>query len=61
MTQKHQKAEEFKRSLVSQQTMFVNAKSKSEAAVKSSYIVAAEIAKAARPFSEGEFVKDCMV
>ena len=61
MTQRHQKVEEMKRSLVSQQTMFKKAISQSEAAVKASFIVAAEIAKSARPFNEGEFVKKCMM
>ncbi|XP_042286459.1 general transcription factor II-I repeat domain-containing protein 2-like [Thunnus maccoyii] len=61
MTQRHQKVEEMKRSLVSQQTMFKKAISQSEAAVKASFIVAAEIAKSARPFNEGEFVKKCIM
>ena len=60
-TQRLQKVEELKRSLVSQQAMFTKAKSQSEAAVKASYIVAAEIAKSSRPFTEGEFVKNCMI
>ena len=60
-TQRLQKVEELKRSLVSQQTMFTKAKSQSEAAVKASFIVAAEVAKSARPFTEGEFVKNCMI
>lgn len=59
--QKLQKVEEFKKSLVSQQTMFTKAKSQSEAAVKASFIVAEEIAKSARPFTEGEFLKRCMI
>jgi len=59
--QKCQKVEEMKRSLVSRQTMFTKATSQSEAAVKASFIVAAEIAKSARPFTEGEFVKNCMM
>ncbi|KAJ3582444.1 hypothetical protein NHX12_000606, partial [Muraenolepis orangiensis] len=41
--------------------MFKKATSQSEAAVKASYIVAAEIAKSARPFNEGEFGKKCMM
>ncbi|XP_067943372.1 general transcription factor II-I repeat domain-containing protein 2-like [Watersipora subatra] len=61
LKQKLQKVEEMKRSLACRQTLFTKAKSKSEAAVKASFIVAAEIAKSARPFSEGEFVKKCMV
>ena len=59
--QKLHKVEELKRRLVSQQTVFVKAKSQSEAAVKASFIVVVEIAKAARPFTEGEFVKNCMI
>ena len=61
MEQKFQKVEEMKRSLVSRQTMFTKAKSQSEAAVKASFIVVAEIAKSARPFNEEEFVKKCMI
>ena len=47
--------------LVSQQTVFVKAKSQGEPAVKASFIVVAEIAKAAQPFTEGEIVKNCMI
>src|SRR4029434_4751577 len=61
MKQKLQKVDELKRRLVSQQTVFVKAKSQSEAAVKASFIVVAEIAKSARPFSETEIVKNCML
>ena len=61
MTQTLKKEEEMKRSLVSWQTMFTKAKSQSEAAVKASFIVVAEIAKSAWPFNEGEFVKKCMI
>ena len=52
---------EMKRSLISWQTMFTKAKSQSEAAVKASFIAVAEIAKSARPFNEGEFVKKCPI
>ena len=58
---KLQKVEKMKRSLVSWQTMFTKAKSQSEAAVRASFIVVAEIAKSAQSFNEGEFVKKCMV
>lgn len=47
----------IRRSLVCRQTLFTKAKSKGEAAVKASFIVAAEIAKSARPFNEGELSK----
>ncbi|XP_060786987.1 general transcription factor II-I repeat domain-containing protein 2-like [Neoarius graeffei] len=59
--QKLEKAEEFKKSLVLQQAMFTKAKSQSEAAVKASFVVAEEIAKSARPFTEGKFLKHCMI
>src|SRR4029434_8862057 len=59
MKQKLRKEEELKRMLLSQQTVFVKAKSQGEPAVKASFIVVAEIAKAAQPFTEGEFGKNC--
>lgn len=58
---KLQKVEELKTSLLSRQTMFIQAKSRSDAAVKASFTVAQDIAISARPFTEGEFVKNCMV
>ena len=61
MTQRRQKVEEMKRSLVSQQTMSKKVISQSETAVKASFIMAAEFAKSARPLNEGEFVKRCMM
>lgn len=59
--QKLQKVEELKRGLKSQQAMFTKAGSQSEAAVKASFVVAEEVAKSARPFTEGEFIKNCML
>ncbi|XP_061092579.1 protein FAM200A-like [Conger conger] len=59
--QKLQKVEELKKNLTSQQMFFTRAKSQSEAAVKASFIVAEEIAKSARSFTEGEFLKSCMM
>uniref|UniRef100_A0A8C5S0G8 Uncharacterized protein n=1 Tax=Laticauda laticaudata TaxID=8630 RepID=A0A8C5S0G8_LATLA len=57
MQQKLKKAEELKKNL----TFFRKAKSQSKAAVKASYIVAGEIAKSAWPFTEGEFLKRCLL
>ena len=57
VSQRRQKLEEMKRSLVLWQSMFKKTISQSEAAVKASFIVAAEISKQSRPFNEGEFVK----
>ena len=55
-----QKAQEIKRSVVSQQTIFMKAKLQSKAAVKANFLVAAEIEKSSRPLNEGELVKKCM-
>ncbi|XP_034297753.1 general transcription factor II-I repeat domain-containing protein 2-like [Pantherophis guttatus] len=59
--QKLKKVEEFKKSLMIKQRMSRKAKSQSEAAVKASFIVTEEIAKSGRPFTEGEFLKRCMI
>lgn len=51
--QKLQKVEEVKKNMTFQQTVFTRAKSQSEAALKASFIVAEQIAKLGRPFTEG--------
>ena len=58
MKERQELAQDFKKSLRSQQAMFTKAKTQSDAAVKASFIVAVDIAKTARPFTEGDFVKD---
>ncbi|KAM6972592.1 general transcription factor II-I repeat domain-containing protein 2-like [Aplochiton taeniatus] len=58
--QRLQKVEELKRGLKCRQALLTTAKSQSTAAVKASFIVAEEVAKSARPFTEGEFIKNCM-
>ena len=40
---------------------FTKAKSQNEAALKAIFIVGEEITKPARPFTEGEFLKSCMM
>lgn len=56
-----QKEEVLKRNPTSQQTFFTEAKSQSEAAVKTS-LVREEIAKSGyRLFTEGELAKSCMI
>lgn len=59
--QRLQKVEELKRGLKSRQALFTKAKSQSEAAVKASFIMTEEVAKSARPFTEGEFIKKLKV
>lgn len=61
MEQRLQKVEELKRGLKSQQALVKKAKSQSQAAVKASFILAEEIAKSARAFTEGDFIKNCML
>ena len=51
MEERPLKVEKFKRGL----------KLQSQAAVKTSFILAEEIAKSARPFTEGNFIKSCML
>ena len=61
MEQKLQKAEELKKNLTSQQALFTKVKSQHEVAMNASFIVAEEIAKSSRPFSDGQFLKSCMM
>ena len=60
MVQRLQKAKDLKRNLQHQQSMFTRISSESEGATKASFIIAEEIAKASKPFSEGEFIKGCL-
>lgn len=48
-------------SLKKQQSVFTRSRDISDAAVKASYLIANEIASASEPYSEGEFVKTCML
>ena len=45
--------------LVGQQSVFTNLSFQQESVVAASYIVAEVIAKRFKPFSDGEFVKEC--
>ncbi|XP_066445082.1 general transcription factor II-I repeat domain-containing protein 2-like [Eleutherodactylus coqui] len=53
--------EELKGRLQSQQNMFTKATAQNDSAVKASFIVAEEIARASKCFSEGAFLKQCML
>ncbi|XP_055011762.1 general transcription factor II-I repeat domain-containing protein 2B-like [Boleophthalmus pectinirostris] len=55
------KLNELASSLQKQQAVFSKCRDTHEGAVKASYIIAWEIAKASKPFSEGAFVKTCML
>ena len=51
----------LKAGLLRQQDFFKRASKESEAAVKASYVVSEMIAKAGKPFKDGEFIKQCML
>ena len=53
------KVAKLKNVLVRQQAVIVNLSSQQESVVAASYIVAEVIAKRCKPFSDGEFVKEC--
>lgn len=53
--------DELLSSLKKQQSVFTHSRDISDAAVKASYLIAKEIVVASKPFSEGEFIKTCMV
>lgn len=59
--EKQQKVQELKGSLHSQQNISAKMTAKNDAAVKASFVVAEEIALASKCFSEGAFVKQCML
>lgn len=48
-------------SLQAQQNTFIRATSIQEASTKTSFLLAFKVAKASKPFTEGEFLKECMV
>ena len=54
-----QKIEKLQKEFVAQQLMFKKSNQESQESTHASYVVAYEIAKRGKPFSEGEFVKDC--
>lgn len=61
LQEKHKIVQELKGRLQLQQNMFTKATAKNDAAVKASFIVAEEIARASKCFSEGAFLKRSML
>ncbi|XP_037794130.1 general transcription factor II-I repeat domain-containing protein 2-like [Penaeus monodon] len=59
--QRLEKVNELLTALKKQQSVFSRSREISDAAVKASYLIANEIALASKPFSEGEFVRTCML
>lgn len=58
---RREKVIELLAGLKKQQSVFTHSRDISDAAVKASYLIANEIALASKPFSEGKFVKTCMM
>ena len=56
-----EKVNELAAALKKQQSVFSKCRETHDGAVKASYIIASDIAAASKPFSEGEFVKTCML
>lgn len=54
------KVRDLRKKLEYQQSSFTRQNAESELSVKASYIIAEKIAKMSKPFTDGEFVKDCM-
>lgn len=54
-------AENLKKTIAAQQNMFMKQNTAQKASTLAGYVVAYKIAKNNKPYSEGEFVKDCMV
>ncbi|KAK7879843.1 hypothetical protein WMY93_033491 [Mugilogobius chulae] len=52
---------QLKKELASQQSFFHQVRKDADAALEASYVVSELIAKAGKPFTEGEFLKDCML
>ncbi|KAJ4942397.1 hypothetical protein JOQ06_012263 [Pogonophryne albipinna] len=55
------KLEQLQRGLTVQQSVFTNLAKSGEAVTQASYVVAHEIARRSKPFSDGEFVRDCIL
>ncbi|KAL0973590.1 hypothetical protein UPYG_G00206600 [Umbra pygmaea] len=58
---RREKINELLAGLRKQQSTFIRSREVSEAAVKASYLIASEIALASKPYSDGDFVKRCMM
>ena len=53
--------EKLKKNLSKEQNIFKKVLTQSQSAVHASYAISHVIAKAMRPFSEGDFVKNCIL
>ncbi|UYV73788.1 hypothetical protein LAZ67_11000925 [Cordylochernes scorpioides] len=58
---RQEKLKEFKLGMKKQQFMFTKVSQESEAAVHASYVLSEMIAKHSKPFTEGDFIKECLI
>ena len=58
---REEKVHHLKASFTNQRNFFARINTASEDSVKASFVVSEMIAKASRPFTEGQFVKECMI
>ena len=58
---RQEKVNHLKASFLKQRNVFTRICTASEDSVKASFVVSEMIAKASRPFTEGQFVKECMI
>ncbi|UYV78774.1 hypothetical protein LAZ67_16002706 [Cordylochernes scorpioides] len=58
---RQEKLKEFKLGIKKQQFMFTKVSQESEAAVHASYVLSEMIAKHSKPFTEGDFIKECLI
>ena len=58
---RNQKIAALKRNLSNQQNVFVNLQDVSKSAMRASFYVAQFIGEGSRPFTDGEFVKKCLI
>lgn len=58
---KEEKLKELKLGLKKQQLMFSKVMQESETAVHASYVLSELIAKHSKPFTDGDFIKECLI
>jgi hypothetical protein len=58
---REEKFEELKKNLSHQTKLFDSIRRENFDSVKCSYVISEKIARASKPFSDGEFIKDCIV
>ena len=58
---REEKLEQLKSSFPQQCNLFTNSNMSSEDLVKASFVISNMIAKSSRPFTEGRFIKDCLI